>query len=290
MAGPGSVLDGADLDPLSDLDVVGVTAVGRDEEAANALEAVYEQTLHETAVALETTWVTKEQATNGDHTFTKPVYEWLRREAERHPDNVIGRNPTELIIDPIVDLENDMNDWFTTMKKNFQKQIVSGARELSWTLSLPHIAARRSIDVLKCMQRPCNIDQAPLDVTRQGIFKAVEEVYGAHDTEIWQVYQEVDALRQEYLAFLLGRVSLGGVSRNEYSDTIKAMSDKAIPSVLRLLKLMHDAFNDVGYQVYDDAYFASVLAANSRTPAAEIFMDYRPPGSTAPDEWRLVGT
>ncbi len=259
-----------DINPLSDLDVLVVTK-GDYGEGMRSLRDIHALVLGRLAVSLEMTWLTEQQAQAGDHTVAQPMHVWLQRQVILHPEMVIGEDPTELLEPIDVDLDEYTDRWFQETRSRFQKASVSPHQALPWALSLPHIAARRSIDALKYTRRAGQTDKTPLDVTREGIRAAVQDIYGKHDPEIWELYQKIEGMQRDFLSFLMDEVSTGEVSKTEYNATIEAMASRAIPEVLKLLDKMHDAFGRVGYPVLDDAHFRRVQEANGRIPTYQYF-------------------
>jgi len=264
-----------DSNPLSDLDVLVVTAADNYGEGMSSLQDISGRVLGSSAVSLEVSWLTEQQAQADDHTFTMPMHAWLQRQVKLHPEMVIGEDPTELIKPLEVDLDEYTDEWFQATRHRFQKSSISPHQALPGALSLPHIAARRSIDALKYTNRAGQTAETPLDVTREGVRAAVHDVYSEHDPELWELYQETEGMQRDFLSFLMDEVSMSTVSEDGYNATIEEMANKAIPMVLKLVGKMRGAFNEVGYPVYDDAYFARVVEINSRTPTLNYYTTMR---------------
>ncbi|HEX8762420.1 MAG TPA: nucleotidyltransferase domain-containing protein [Candidatus Saccharimonadales bacterium] len=257
-----------EANPLSDLDLIVISKDDGTPKVTDALREMSEQIFDKTAVSTEVTWLTEPEAIAG-HTLTTPMLAWLRRRTSRHPDTVIGENPADIIEPLEIDHRSLIEAWISRTTHNLKKSYVSNRSEtLSMALSIPHITARKSLDALQFIRYRYESLTAPtvkipssFEVSRDGVTRAVHDIYGAHNPSISELYTTVAGAKSNYIAFLMEEVACHKVSKAEYERAIQNMTRDIAPKSLDLLGGMQDAFLDISEVYRHPTAFASPNSA-----------------------------
>src|SRR5688572_26465182 len=160
----GAILFGSasfgDANPGSDRDMIVAYSGPVYETELKTLEALHgiaKDVYRATSIPLEITCATLEQFQEGEHSLSGPMLNWLRVQPEQFPNNVIGYNFICEIAEqrrpPRTDF-TELDTWLSRTHHVLQKEYLQGQYFRPYDLlgqiySVPHVAVRKMIDVLK---------------------------------------------------------------------------------------------------------------------------------------------
>jgi hypothetical protein len=244
-----------DIDPLSDLDAIVVAPSWDPSHATQPYRRLHwlsRDVRAETAVALELSYLSRDMAASGNHTYSNSMLAWLRYSTEEYPDMTVGEAPADIFRPSFQDPVDATSVRLASMYGNLLKASQSAHSQLPWALSVAHVAARRSIDTLREID-PLNSLRLPpplsLHYTKAEVAATAIAVYGPRDRQIaWHV-QELSLIKQGYLGFLQTVAAKSLATEEQYDATIDEMAADAVPKAADLIGRMHRQFNLMSWQV-----------------------------------------
>jgi hypothetical protein len=126
-------------------------------QALDVLHGVAKEVYTATGVPLEMTCATLEEFQEGEHTLAAPMLNWLKEQPSQFPQDIIGNEFVSTIPAQRRPLRTDFTEleaWLTRTHHILQKEYLQGRYFrphdlLGQVLSAPHVATRKTIDVLK---------------------------------------------------------------------------------------------------------------------------------------------
>jgi hypothetical protein len=179
--------------------------------------------------------------------FRENALVWLRRLSNYAPQNIIGKNPVDMITPVSTDLIQDMDRTFSGDREKLQKDYLKGGAHpnkegaLEHVLDLPHHVGRRCISTLIVSGYMDN-DILP-SPKRSHVTAALQETFGNIDPEITSLSSEINGDATLYTKFvetvMSGSVS---VSRDEYDHIVTQTLRVNLPKAIVLVDKVHDVF------------------------------------------------
>jgi hypothetical protein len=216
-----------DADPLSDLDVVAITT-DRSPRHFNALRDMTSLIFSTTAVQLEIVALSQTAARTGNHNLLPPMVDWLGRQPEQYPAMTIGEQPGAYLARPRIDTLETVAAWLLRVSGGMDKVSDHASASLAWSLSIPHIATRKTLDglaysdasdVLKIVR--------PQRYTKAEMLEWAAVHYRPHSPLLFARYEQLQRIKQEFLGFIMDTVVTGAVSEATYDATIDTMAEAA---------------------------------------------------------------
>ncbi len=242
----------ADIDPLSDVDVFLIAADNRVTRAMRGCRDIAEAVIKETAVALELGWLTEADARIGGHAMLPPMHIWLGTQRALYPTMTVGTAPAEVIRPADINAVTEVDTWFRSTCNNLSKADRPFDTQIALALSIPHIAARKSIGILRYLDVNDRLaipkPRSPHH-TKDEVAAIAYHVYGERDNALCERYQELQLIKTAYLGFLTNVVSKGMVSEIGYNNTIQEMAVDAVPQVRELLQRMRAQFGAMAMEL-----------------------------------------
>lgn len=234
---------------LSDLDVIVVTSQ-YDRRARRRLRHISKDVLVKTAVDLEVTCLDPDQAGKGEHNLLPTMLNWLDQQAGLHPDMSVGTEPSELIQPAQINIVEAVSWWLLNARGSLQKASQPASSQLAWALSVPHVAARKSLDALRYIdtENKLNIQLSP-QLTKLEVALEARSIYGHRDYRFQDSYLHLYLISKGLDGFLKNVVAKGLATRHAYSNTIEDMAADAAPEAISVLGRMHRLFNQLATEV-----------------------------------------
>lgn len=243
-----------DIDPLSDLDaiVIAPSLGNHPTKPYRRLHWLSDAVRKETAVALELSYLSRDAAASGNHTYSNAMLAWLRDSTERYPNMTVGEAPVNIFQSTLEDPIAATSVRLAAMYGNLLKASQSHHSQLPWALSVPHVAVRRSIDTLREIDEADTLDIPPPlspHYTKIEVALAAVAVYGPRDSQIIRHIEELSLIKQGYLGFLQNVVAKGRATEQQYEATIDEMAADAVPKAADLVGRIRHQFNLMSQEV-----------------------------------------
>lgn len=261
----GSATEG-EAHALSDLDVILETSSSLDNEERDALIiALTKEVMIPTRVLLEVTTFNQEERLTGAIVLPPNVLRWFKAQAKQYPEKIIGKNPmADFFIEErsaptfqteCARIEEATAGWFEKItpplrKRHHQGLIYNQADDLmAFALSLPHIAARKTLDALHACDRLSDYNIHPedmFDVSRKNVSSLVTSVYSQYNPHLPEQYTAHHQRQEAFLQFVSHDVKTADLTAEEYRQVIAhTLHEEVLPATIALLDAIHEVYNNI---------------------------------------------